>query len=121
MTETITVDQDNREVTRGLGYDSIITCTQTSAPDVYVAAITPKDTTNLSKGDSTAEPRLTRVKFYLFRKQETPGPYSATVVIADAPPAPKVPDHSLAVQFHLPQQGVSMTKKAPREIGRAHV
>jgi hypothetical protein len=34
MSETITITQDNREVARGLGKDSIITCTKTSAPDV---------------------------------------------------------------------------------------
>jgi hypothetical protein len=47
MAETITLNRDKREVVRGLGTDSIITCTQTSAPDVYVNVISPKDTTPL--------------------------------------------------------------------------
>ena len=62
MSETITLTQDSREVVRGLGTDSIITCTRTSAADVYIHVITKDDTTELFAGDSTAEARLTRVR-----------------------------------------------------------
>jgi hypothetical protein len=118
MSETITITQDNREVSRGLGKDSIITCTKTSAPDVYVAAVTPKDTTDLRAGDSTAEPRLTRVKFHLFRKNAGDGPFSAVIDITDAPPAPKAADHTLAVQFHVPQGSAPGPVKAAKRAGK---
>jgi hypothetical protein len=129
MPETITVTQDQREVVRGLLQDSILTCTKLSAPDVYVALITSKETTDLYHvGDSTTEPRLTRVRFYLFRKNvDATDPFSATVSIEDAP-APKYPprpDHSLAVQFHLPDGSSLLTgavgrakKSAPRKKRR---
>jgi len=103
MSETITLTQDSREVVRGLGTDSIITCTRTSAADVYIHVITKDDTTELFAGDSTAEARLTRVRLHLFRKNSGSGPFSATINITDAPPASKSPDHTLAVQFHVPQ------------------
>ena len=103
MSEMITVNQDKLEVVRGLAQDSIITCTRLSAPDVFVAIITQQETTNLlSEGDSTAEPRLTRVRIHLFRRSvDDHSPFSATVSIADAPPPNhKAADHTLAVAFH---------------------
>jgi len=119
MSETITLTQDNREVSRGLGKDSIITCTNTSAPDVYVAAVTPKDTTDLRAGDSTAEARLTRVKLHLFRKNSGDGSFSAVIDIADAPPAPKAADHTLAVRFHAPEGPAPRSaRKAAKRAGK---
>jgi hypothetical protein len=118
MSEIITITQDNLEVSRGLGKDSIITCTKTSAPDVYVAAITPDDTTYLRAGDSTAEPRLTRIRFHLFRKNAGDGPFSAVIDIADAPPAPKSAAHTVAVQFHVPQASAPGLVKAAKNSGK---
>ena len=118
MTETITITKDNPEVSRGLGKDSIITCTRTSAPDVYVAAITPKDTTELHAGDSTAEARLTRVRLHVFRKNTGDSPFSAVIDITDAPPAPKSADHTLAVQFHLPEGSAVRAAKPKRKTGK---
>jgi len=117
MPEMITLTQDKLEVVRGLVQDSVLTCVKLSAPDVYVAVITPKDTTNLlSDDDSTVEPRLTRVRLHLFRRNvDEHGPFSATINIVDAPPAThKSPDHTLAFAFHVPEGSPLVTAPVAR-------
>jgi hypothetical protein len=89
MGETINLDQDHLEVVRGAAKDSIVLCTKTSAPDVYVAAISPKETDELHQGDSTAFPKITRLRFHLFRTKTGNDPFSATIDITAVPDAPK--------------------------------
>jgi hypothetical protein len=89
MGETINLDQDHREVVRGAAKDSIVTCIKTSAPDVYVAAIGVKETDELHQGDSTAFPKISRLKFHLFRTKVGDDPFSATIDITPIPDAPK--------------------------------
>jgi hypothetical protein len=90
MGEIIILDQDHREVVRGSAADSIIKCTKTSAPDVYVGAISPKETEYLHEGDSTAFPKITRMRLHLFRTNNGNDPFSATVEITAVPPSPKM-------------------------------
>ena len=49
MGETINLDQDHLEVVRGAAKDSFVTCIKTSAPDVYVRAISPTDTSTFTR------------------------------------------------------------------------
>jgi hypothetical protein len=87
MGDTINLDQDHLEIVRAAAKDSIATCTKTSAPDVYVSAVSPKDTTKLHQGDSTAFPKVSRLRFHLFRTNVGGGPFSATVEITTIPAA----------------------------------
>jgi hypothetical protein len=89
MTDTIQLDLDHREVVRAVVKDSRVTCTSTSAPDVYVNAITPGDTQSLHVGDSSIVPKVTRVRLRLFRVDPAPDPFSARVEIAELPDDPK--------------------------------
>jgi hypothetical protein len=68
--------------------------------------------------DSTAEPRLTRVKLHLFRKNAGDGSFSAVIDITDAPPAPKAADHTIAVQFHVPQGLAPGSVRAAKRAGK---
>ena len=85
MSETIKLDQDHRQVVRGIVNDSSVLCSETSAPDVYVHVITQKDTAELFKGDGTVIPKMTRTRFYIFRKNSGDDPFSASVVVTDLP------------------------------------
>lgn len=111
MGETINLDQDHREVVRGAAKDSIVTCIKTSAPDVYVAAVSPKETDELHQGDSTAFPKITRLKLHLFRTKMGDDPFSATIDITAVPDAPKKSTELMA-KADL-QQKPSKTKKSP--------
>ncbi|WFU75488.1 hypothetical protein [Bradyrhizobium sp. CB2312] len=67
MSEMILLDTAHREVVRGIVKDSSVLCTTTSAPDVYVHAITKEDKAELHQGDGTVIPQMTRIRFYVFR------------------------------------------------------
>jgi hypothetical protein len=85
MSETITLTSTNREVVRGIVKDSSVLCSDTSAHDVYVHVITKDDTAELYKGDGTVIPKMTRTRFYVFRRNPGDEPFSATVVVTDLP------------------------------------
>jgi hypothetical protein len=68
MSETINLDQNNRQVVRGIVKASSVTCSMNSAADVYAHVITKDDTAELYKGDGTVIPKATRTRFYIFRK-----------------------------------------------------
>ena len=85
MTEVIQLDLDHRDIVRAVVKDSKVTCTKTSAPDVYVNAITPADTQSLHAGDSSIVPKVTRVELRLFRVDPAPDPFSAQIEIAELP------------------------------------
>ena len=85
MSETIILDSTNREVVRGIVKDSSVVCSDTSAHDVYVHVITKDDTAELYKGDGTVIPKMTRTRFYVFRRNPGAEPFSAKVVVTDLP------------------------------------
>jgi hypothetical protein len=62
MSEVINLDQDHRQVVRGIVNASSVICTATSASDVYVHVITREDTAELYKGDGTVVPKMTPVR-----------------------------------------------------------
>lgn len=115
MGETINLDMKKREVVRGLGKDSLITVTGTSADDVYVNAIAEKRTVTLYKNDSVAEERLATVRLHLFRYNPGDQPFSATVDISDAPAAPgKLLNAAFALEGRAPpksKKGKSKRRK----------
>ena len=87
MSEVINLDQDHRQVVRGIVNASSVICTATSAADVYVHVITQGDTAELYKGDGTVVPKMTRTRFYVFRRNSGNAPFSATVSVTDLPAA----------------------------------
>jgi hypothetical protein len=111
MGETINLDQDHLEVVRGAAKDSIVTCIKTSAPDVYVRAVSPKDTVDLHQGDSTAFPKITRLRFHLFRTESGADPFSANIDITAVPKDPKE-SKDLMAKINLTRRP-SKRKKAP--------
>jgi hypothetical protein len=76
MTETVSLDQDHREAVRGTIKDTMVKCTKASTPDVYITAITPKDTTILHLGDSTVVAKRSHVRLHLFSRQMGDAPFS---------------------------------------------
>jgi len=101
MSETIALDIAHREVVRGIVKDSSVLCTVTSAPDVYVHVITKEDTAELYKGDGTIIPKMTRTRFYVFRKNPGDEPFSATVTVTDLPAAAPARSDVLMTAFSL--------------------
>src|SRR5215207_9649749 len=87
MTEIINLNQDQRQVVRGLVSASSVICAATSAADVYVHVITKEDTAELYRGDGTVIPKMTRTRFYIFRRNSGNAPFSATVSVTDLPAA----------------------------------
>lgn len=87
MSEIIQIDQDHREVVRGLIKDSSVICSDTSAPDVYMHIITKDDTAELFEGDGTVVPKMARTRFHVFRKNPGSDPFSTTVAVTDLPAA----------------------------------
>ena len=76
MGEKIVLSDTNREVVRAVTKDSAVTCTKTSAADVYVNAITIKETTSLYAGDSASVEKMLTLRLHIFRKNEST-PFSA--------------------------------------------
>jgi hypothetical protein len=70
MGEKIVLDGSTREVARAVAKDSVVTCTKTSAPDVYVNAITSAETTSLHAGDSAAIAKMLTLRLHIFRTSE---------------------------------------------------
>jgi hypothetical protein len=89
MTDTVKLDQDHREAVRGTIKDTVVKCTKTSAADVYITAITPKDTTILHLGDSTVIAKRTHVRLHLFRRQAGDAPFSGEAELTELPDEPK--------------------------------
>ena len=78
MAETVKLDQDRREAVRGTIKDTMVKVSKTSAPDVYITAITPDDTTILHLGDSTVIAKRSHVRLHVFcRQTETSSPGEA--------------------------------------------
>jgi hypothetical protein len=101
MSETIILDSTNREVVRGIVKDSSVVCSDTSAHDVYVHVITKADTAELYKGDGTVIPKMTRTRFYVFRRNPGAEPFSATVVVTDLPADKEKMSNVLMTAFSL--------------------
>jgi hypothetical protein len=124
MSETIVLDRDHRQVVRGIARDSSVLCSATSAPDVYVHVITAKDTAELYKGDGTVIPKMTRTRFYLFRKNPGDDPFSASVVVTDLPASPAQKSDALMAAFssikHKPHAlKIKKAKKVSQKKTRA--
>jgi hypothetical protein len=101
MSETIVLKSDHPEVVRGIVKDSSVLCSATSAPDVYIHVITPKDTAELFKGDGTVIPKMTETRFRVFRKNPGDDPFSATVVVTDLPASATQKSDTLMAAFGL--------------------
>ena len=89
MTEIVKLDQNHREAVRGTVKDTMVGCSKTSAPDVYVTAITPDDTTILHLGDSTVVAGRAHVRLHLFCRQAGDVPFSGEVELTELPDEPK--------------------------------
>ena len=120
MSETIDLDQDHRQVVRGLVKASSVTCSTTSAADVYVHVITKDDTAELFKGDGTVIPKMTRTRFYVFRKNPGDAPFSATVDVTDLPDAPaKKADMMTALNLVKPTRAAKKVAKRAKKPAAA--
>ncbi len=121
MSEIIQLNQDNREVVRGLAKDSSVICSDTSAPDVYVHVITKNDTAELFKGDGTVVPKMTRTRFHIFRKNSGSDPFSATVTVTDLPAAAGAKADALMTAFSLVKHkpGALKAKKPAKKAKKA--
>jgi hypothetical protein len=89
MAETVNLDQNHREAVRGTVSDTMVKCSNTSAPDVYITAITPDDTTILHLGDSTVVAGRTHVRLHLFCRQIGDVPFSGEAKLTELPDDPK--------------------------------
>ena len=94
---TINLDSQNHKSSiTAVIKDSILTCSNTSAPDVYVAGIIDNKTEHqLHAGESMAVPKMTTLRVQLFRVDPGNAIFSASLdlsaVPASAPDAkPKV-------------------------------
>ena len=74
---------------RGTIKDTMVRCTKTSAPDVYVTAITPDDTTILHLSDSTVVAGRAHVRLHLFCRQAGDVRFSGEVELTELPDEPK--------------------------------
>jgi hypothetical protein len=89
MTENVKVDQDHREAVRGTIKDTFVKCARTSAPDAYITAITPDDTTILHLGDSTVVSKRSHVRLHLFCRQIGDVPFSGEAELTELPDDPE--------------------------------
>ena len=89
MSDVVKLDQDHREAVRGTVKDTLLKCSKTSAPDVYITAIAPDDTTILHLGDSTAVAGRTHVRLHLFCRQAGDVPFSGEAELKELPDDPK--------------------------------
>ncbi|MBR0714556.1 hypothetical protein [Bradyrhizobium liaoningense] len=123
MSEIIQIDQDHREVVRGLVKDSSVICSDTSAPDVFVHIITKDDTAELFKGDGTVVPKMTRTRFHVFRRNPGNDPFSATVTVTDLPAAAVARADTLVAAFSLVKHkpGALKAKKAAKKQAKKKV
>lgn len=89
MSDAVKLDQDHREAVRGTVSDTMVKCLKTSAPDVYITAITPDDTTILHLGDSTVVAGRAHVRLHLFCRQLGDVPFSADAELTELLDDPK--------------------------------
>jgi hypothetical protein len=89
MSETVKLDQDHREAVRGTVKDTLVKCSKTSAPDVYITAITPDDTAILHLGDSTVVAKRSHVRFHVFCRQIGDVRFSGEAELTELPDDPE--------------------------------
>jgi hypothetical protein len=78
MRETIKLDSNHRAAARGIAKDSILTCSKTSAPDVFVnGIISNKEGHALFAGDSMAVPKVSTLSLRIFRNHASDELFSA--------------------------------------------
>jgi hypothetical protein len=116
MSETINLDQNNRQVVRGIVKASSVTCSMTSAADVYVHVISKDDTAELYKGDGTVIPKATRTRFYIFRKNPGNSAFSATVGVTDLPDDPAKKANMVTALNPVKPKKVAKAKKSTKPI-----
>jgi hypothetical protein len=74
----LTSTLDHKPRVKGVQKDSSLTCTKTSAPDVFVRVIiSNKEQQELYIGDNIAVPKGGNLSIRLFRKNPGDNPYSA--------------------------------------------
>jgi hypothetical protein len=119
MAGTVKLDQDHLEVVRGTDKDTMVKCSKTSAPDVYITAITPKDTTKLHLDDSIVVAKRTHVRLHLFRTQ-TGAQFSGEAELTEMAPEPKLSAEAKPLvkarkpKAKTPVKPKSKSKKRPR-------
>jgi hypothetical protein len=91
MAETVKLDQDRREAVRGTIKDTMVKVSKTSAPDVYITAITPDDTTILHLGDSTVIAKRSHVRLHVFCRQIGDIKFSGEAELTELPDLPDDP------------------------------
>ena len=91
MAETVKLDQDRREAVRGTIKDTMVKVSKTSAPDVYITAITPDDTTILHLGDSTVIAKRSHVRLHVFCRQIGDVKFSGEAELTELPDLPADP------------------------------
>lgn len=84
---TINLDsQNSKSSTTAVIKDSILTCSNTSAPDVYVAGIIDnKQEHQLHTGESMAVPKMSTLIVRLFRVNPGNAPFSASLDLSAVP------------------------------------
>jgi hypothetical protein len=92
MAEIVEIDQDRREAVRGTIKDTMVTASKTSAPDVYITAITPDDTTILHLGDSTVIAKRSHVRLHVSCRRIGDVKFSGEAELTELPELPDLPD-----------------------------
>ena len=87
MGKTIKLDSAHRAAVRGIAKDSILTCSKTSAPDVFVnGIISNKEGHSLFAGDSMAVPKTSTLSLRIFRSHAGDESFSAELDLSAIPP-----------------------------------
>lgn len=94
MGDIIKLDSNHKSNTKAVVKDSVLTCTKTSAPDVYVTGIAAnKEEHTLHVGESMIVPKLSTLIVRIFRVSSKDEPFSAELDLSPIPdagaPAPK--------------------------------
>jgi hypothetical protein len=76
-TVTITLDQNHRSTARAVEADSTLTCTKTSADDVYTRGVLKDEQHDLRLGESMIVKGGSTVTVRLFRTDQGDAPFSA--------------------------------------------
>ena len=79
---TINLDQDHRSTVRAVEADSTLTCTKTSAPDVYTRGILKDEQHDLLPGESMMVKAGSTLTVRLFRKNPGDAPFSGELTLA---------------------------------------
>src|SRR2546422_9332836 len=92
MGETIKLDSAHRAAVRGIAKDSILTCSKTSAPDVFVnGIISNKEGHFLFAGDSMAVPKKSTLSLRIFWRHAGDESISGGLDLSAVPPEPSRP------------------------------